>query len=384
MSKSKIEWTDVVWNPVAGCSKVSAGCKHCYAERMAARCVAMGVEKYVGTVDGAGRWTGKVNFDEKALLAPLGWRKPRMVFVNSMSDLFHPEVPFEWVDRVFAVMALCPQHVFQVLTKRPERMAAYLVSPFRAGDEIHDAISDIQAARMTESEHWSADHDVPAWPLPNVWLGASVENQAMADERVPVLLGCPAAVRFLSCEPLLGAVDLSAWLVERKRTHMAVSVAGALRNKAFYGFTDGSGKLMSKAAAKAELLRLQAHGVEVIPMDGCDDFDPKEGCRGHAEPRLDWVICGGESGVGSGIRPMHPDWARGLRDQCVGSGVPFFFKQWGEWAPDCLHEGPACRAIPRPEPGKPGCMFHCGKKRAGRVLDGRVWDGMPGQLIVDS
>jgi protein gp37 len=354
MTRSKIEWTDAVWNPIAGCTKVSAGCKHCYAERMAKRCAAMGQAKYIGTVDDQGRWTGKINFDEAALVAPLRWKKPRMVFVNSMSDLFHEGVPDKFVDRVFAVMALCPQHTFQVLTKRPERMAEYLNSPFRVGDELHDAIQDLHIELLEEHEFWSADHDVPQWPLPNVWLGASVENQEQANKRIPWLLKCPAAVRFLSCEPLLGAVQLD-------RLSVRISATSFVMGSCL-GNTDGT------------------------------LFSPR-GARGRG---IDWVICGGESGHGAGIRPMHPDWARGLRDQCVAAGVPFFFKQWGNFQavydrdhdPDWVEVEHLKRKFPRGRwvnieggHGFHGERLHwmvpVGKKSAGRVLDGFEWNEMP-------
>lgn len=184
---SKIEWTDETWNPITGCTKVSAGCANCYAERMAARLVKMGVSQYDGTVNEHGHWTGAVNWaGDDVLVKPLRWRAPRMVFVNSMSDLFHQAVPDEWVERVWEVMAKASQHTFQVLTKRPERMAEWC------------------------GKYWPE-------PLPNVWLGTSVENQAAANERVPWLVDAPAAVRFLSCEPLLGRVDLLTdftWVVD--------------------------------------------------------------------------------------------------------------------------------------------------------------------------
>lgn len=174
---SKIEWTDVTWNPVAGCSIESAGCSNCYAMRMAARLEAMGVEKYQGlTRKSGGRhvWTGKVTTDEKALAAPLGWRSPRTVFVNSMSDLFHPDVPSEFIAKVWAVMERTPRHTYQVLTKRPDRMRSVLTKV-----------------------------NFPV--LSNVWIGTSVENSAVLD-RVDYLRATPAAVRFISFEPLLGSV----------------------------------------------------------------------------------------------------------------------------------------------------------------------------------
>jgi protein gp37 len=183
MAESKIEWTDATWNPVAGCTIVTAGCTNCYAMRMAARLEAMGVEKYQGlTRKSGGRavWTGKVRCDESALDAPLQWRQPRLVFVNSMSDLFHEDVPIEFIHRVWNVMQATPRHTYQILTKRPERMAEVLST---------------------------ADFQV----LSNVWLGTSVEGDQVL-HRLDALRQVPAAVRFVSFEPLLGSVagaDLS-------------------------------------------------------------------------------------------------------------------------------------------------------------------------------
>lgn len=176
--KSKIEWTDVTWNPVAGCTVATAGCTNCYAMRMAARLEAIGTPKYQGLTRKSGEryvWTGKVVQDEKALAAPLTWRKPRTVFVNSMSDLFHAAVELDFITKVWAMMKATPQHTYQVLTKRPERMREILSRP-----------------------------DFPA--LPNVWIGTSVENSAVLD-RIDELRRTPAAVRFISFEPLIGSVD---------------------------------------------------------------------------------------------------------------------------------------------------------------------------------
>ena len=187
--KTGIEWTDATWNPVVGCSNVSPACKNCYAARQAARLARMGgkvAAKYAGLTQDSKSgpvWNGTVRLIEPALETPIRWKRPRRIFVNSMSDLFHPSLTDEDIDRVFAVMALCPRHTFQVLTKRPERMLAYM-------------------------EQLSLEISGPAWPLRNVWLGVTVENQRRADERLPVLLATPAAKRFVSCEPLLGPVDL--------------------------------------------------------------------------------------------------------------------------------------------------------------------------------
>lgn len=259
---TKIEWTQSddgalgeTWNPLAGCTPISPGCAHCYAATMARRLEAMGHAKYAGTAERRGSvdvFTGRINFDPDALSIPLKWRKPRRVFVNSMSDLFHESVPFEFVDRVFSVMGRAWQHTFQVLTKRPERMAHFCESwVVRSG----------------------RNPALLGQPLPNVWLGTSVEDQKRADERIPHLLRCPAAVRFLSCEPLVGPVDLSEWLYTVRVEH------------------NGDGD------------------TEEVP------------CR----PPLDWVIAGCESG--NRRRTMQVEWVLSLADQCQQAGVAFFMKQ---------------------------------------------------------
>lgn len=268
---SKIEWTDETWNPVTGCSKVSEGCRNCYAERLYPRA-------------NPGLAFDMVALHSHRLDQPRGWRKPRKVFVCSMGDLFHRDVPDAMIHDVWNVMADCPDHTFQVLTKRPERAVDFLVNRqvmgFGSGVPIYS-------------------------PLPNVWIGTSIENQKAYDQRAHMILQAPAVVHFLSLEPLLGAVNT-------------------------FPFTD----------------------------------------------YFDWMIVGGESGPGA--RPMHPRWVRDIKNQCVGAGVPFMFKQWGQWAPNCLcdTEKPH-KTIPRPEPGPMGCMFRCGKKAAGRELFGSIWDEYP-------
>ncbi|SFW87086.1 DUF5131 family protein [Amycolatopsis australiensis] len=240
--RSSIEWTQTTWNPTTGCDRISAGCDHCYALTLAKRLKAMGSAKY--QQDGDPRTSGPgfgVATHAASLAEPYRWRQPRLVFVNSMSDLFHAKVPVEFIRRVFAVMEATPQHTYQVLTKRSRRIR-----------------------RLAGSLDWPG----------NLWLGVSVENQDAA-YRVDDLRDVPAAVRFLSCEPLLGPLE-------------QLDLAG-----------------------------------------------------------IGWVIVGGESGPG--CRPMAADWARDLRDQCVGARVPFFFKQWGGRTP----------------------------KAGGRELDGRTWDQMP-------
>lgn len=286
---SAIEWTDTTWNPVAGCTRASRGCDNCYAVKMTNRLGAMADADAAAGRD-AGRkdayrgltvlnnrgdrhFNGTVRTISEALSIPLRWRKPRRVFVNSMSDLFHPDVPFEFIDQVFAVMALCPKHTFQVLTKRPERMAEYLNDAGRSWRLREVADGQIDAIRFQEhvsDPGWR-------WPLPNVWLGTSCEDQPAADERIPHLRRCPAAVRFLSCEPLLSEIDLSAWFV---------------------------------------------------PVAGRDiDINGEAWRGGNQWDRLHWVIVGGESGPGA--RPCNVDWIRSIVQQCKGAEVPVFCKQLG-------------------------------------------------------
>jgi len=285
-----------------------------------------------------GAWNGNIKFVESHLLDPLKWKKPRRIFVNSMSDLFHENVTDEMRDRIFAVMALCPQHTFQALTKRAQRMLAYLKAP-GVWDRIKDVCSDILAERA-DKDIRALSWDLPAWPLPNVWLGVSVENQKAADERIPFLLQTPAAVRFLSCEPLLGQVSIRWFGGQAPHPRRIKQMPDVERN----------GKLLAGS---------------------CDEYD---GLR-----MLDWVIAGGESGPGA--RPMHPDWARKLRDECKISGVPFFFKQWGAWAPgskggsDCMF-GSEGHILKFPFNGSQVIndtyerMSRVGKKSAGHLLDG--------------
>ena len=349
-STTDIEWTDATWTPVRGCTRVSEGCRNCYAEVMAARFSdpgqwGHGLAKRVTLPDGTKdhRWTGKIELVESALTLPMRWKKPRMIFVNSTSDLFHEDVPFEYIDRVFAVMAMCPQHTFQILTKRPERMRAY---QHRLESNGHHPAMDL-AACMAMTGIWNTPAlDLRIWPLPNVWLGVSVEDQTTADRRIPHLLGTPAAVRFISAEPLLGPVNLT-----RIFDHEREASINAL---------DGI--------------------MYTSPRD--DDGSPIN--------RLDLVIVGGESGPGA--RPMHPDWARDLRDQCHAAGVAFFMKQWGAWSPgDDLGEEHLDGArfgawvsptqfredLPQDMANANTIMFRVGKKAAGRLLDGREWNEMP-------
>ncbi len=306
---TNIEWADETWNPTTGCSKVSQGCKNCYALREWPRLAANPkATAYFG------REFADVACHPERLDAPLRWTKPRKVFVNSMSDLFHEDVPDDFIDRVFAVMALSPRHTFQVLTKRPERMLAYMTQDGHGRWGFIDG----RARQIYAAQH---GRRFPAGkillgPLPNVWLGVSVEDQANAEERIPLLLQTPAAVRWISAEPLLGPVNLSA---------------------------------------------LRLSGGEFDALRGGD-----VGRSGRVEtwPALSWVVAGGESGPKA--RPMHPAWVSGLRDQCAAAGVAFLMKQWGAWVPAEASSGAG-----------DGLMAKVGKKAAGRLLDGVLHDSYP-------
>lgn len=321
---SKIEWTDATWNPVTGCTRVSEGCRNCYIERTPAFRIAGRKFEHGST---------GVQLHPDRLGQPLKWKRSRRIFVNSLSDLFHEDVPDDFILECLTVMAIAKHHTFQVLTKRPHRMLE-LVSKWCAEDIYL---------------YWHAfsgePREIDSWPLPNVWLGVSIENQETANERIPLLLQTPAAKRFISAEPLLGPVELS----------------GFVPSCACY-----------------------ENGEPHWDKPTWQGLFTKTICDG---PQLDWVIVGGESGPGA--RPMHPDWARSIRDQCQAGGVPFFFKQWGEWAamsqmPD--GETPGCSDYSRHAPslvlhpdGQQNrtypkgamTMLKIGKKFAGSVLDGR-------------
>lgn len=314
--KTAIEWTDSTWSPI----------------RVRVRADAF--------------------IDEKILRQPIGWKAPRKIFVENQSDLFGEWVPDELIDRVFAIMALCPQHTFQLLTKRPERMLWYCSSP-GAPINVSAEMIRLQLDKVRGSEM----RVKVAWPLRNVWLGVSCEGQFTAQARIPLLLQTPAAVRFISAEPLQGAIRLR-----------------GVHNDEF---------------------DLDWLSGDVIESDPCSEHE-------HLPygSKINWVIAGGESGPGA--RPMHPDWARSLRDQCLTAGVPFFFKQWGEWAEvdggpshlvfdvDKAHcpidssncvisaEGHVPRNEAEMKAGVPyRWMSRVGKKAAGASLDGREWREFP-------
>jgi protein gp37 len=328
--RSGIEWTDATWNPVTGCTKVSPGCDHCYAATFAERWRGVPGHHFENGFD--------LTLRPDKLTLPMSWRAPRRIFVNSMSDLFHADVPEDYIASVFAVMAATPQHTYQVLTKRHARMRALLRSPdFTRRVTDHLAI----LARHRDGGQPVMDPIALAWPLPNVWLGVSVEDQRWADIRVPVLLDTPAAVRFLSCEPLLGRLDLGRWL--------------GIEHYDSFGWGE---ELLAALAGR------------VGPAGG-----------------LHWVIVGGESGHRA--RPMDPEWVRDLREQCQAARVPFLFKQWGQWAPtgqlgvgDSREPGRLLVGDPIDEHGQRVEMRRVGKHAAGRVLDGLTWDEFPHQVMV--
>jgi len=278
-----IEYVDETWNPVTGCTKISAGCKNCYAERMAKR--------LAGRFGYPADEPFRVTLHPDRLDQPLHWKNPRRIFVNSMSDAFHEDIDFAFIDHIFAVAAVCSQHTLLILTKRERRMLEYIEDR-----DVESVLTGVQQDGRSErawSQNWLLNHawmklasekPLPPWPLPNVWLGVTVENQAAADECLPLLLQCPAAVRFVSVEPMLGSVDL----------------------RPYIGGDDGDG----------DCVRC---GCEWTP-----EIDSHE-CPPGFGPRPDWVICGRETGPGA--RPMELDWARSLRDQCAAAGVPFFLKR---------------------------------------------------------
>lgn len=365
--ESGITWTEETWNPVRGCSRVSKGCMNCYAEGVANRFKGPGMP-YEGLIASTGQWNGTVKTVDSMMYQPLRWKRPRLIFVNSMSDLFHESLEDKTIDRIFAVMALSGQHTYQILTKRAQRMSEYLrdfsfdrmVENCKGEDGVSAiprySIATLQLLFGIRKWPNYRERLLNTWPLPNVWLGVSVEDQATADERIPYLLDTPAAVCWVSAEPLLGAVDLTPWI----GGHIGVT------------------------------------GYRVDPYPHW----------------IDWVVVGGESGAGA--RPMLPEWARSLRDQCVAAGVPYHFKQFGEygtrasvddvpvfrqftshqhwvnkastWVQDgiCLDSdgrqlkngGDMMRA--RDEGKFPVTIMHkVGKKNAGRLLDGRTWDEYP-------
>ena len=316
--KTGIAWTDATWNALAGCTYASPGCLHCYARTLHdRRYLAWKRGRFADAPAQYRKPFKEVQLLPERLEIPLHWKKPRRVFVNSVSDLFHEDVPFEFVAEVFGVMAACSQHTFQVLTKRPERMLKFFAWLDQKAEFAKRVFPDdsldwrrwhcIRAAAVRRLGSGLIDGAFPGWPLPNVWLGTSVEDQPNADDRLPSLVQVTAAVIFVSYEPALGPVDWSNWLV--------------CPNCEGEGGVDSGG---------------------TYPW-GEPAFLP---CDGH-QRRIDWLICGGESGPK--YRPFDLDWARQARDQCVAANVPYFFKQVGGLTP----------------------------KSGGDLLDGQTWHQFP-------
>lgn len=395
--KTKIEWADATWNPLVGCSVVSPGCTHCYAMRDAWRIQHNPKTKhYAGLtekVNGNPVWTGEVRMVQEVLDRPLSWRRPRRVFVNSMGDLFHERVPDEWIDEIWARMALASTHQFLVLTKRADRMHRYFhPGPDTAMCDLPEARVGLRAFEIAKARgenvsdpYWDVWWE---WPLRNIWLGVSAEDQTRANERIPRLLDTPAAVRFVSAEPLLGPVDLTRIVPPSAHSYGIINALSGRQAKPWAMPSDEPRPYDGNRPFSSQELAMAA-GIEPGPvfLDG---------------RRLDWIIVGGESGPRA--RPMHPDWARSLRDQCNGDRTAFFFKQWGEWKPWSLDAAVKARKRGRymlPDGSNPleplvdrdsmdtksvieamqtpglDYMAAVGKKAAGRYLDGRVWEEFP-------
>lgn len=373
MSATNIEWTDFTWNPVRGCNRKSKGCINCYAEHQAARIVRMdrgrGIPEGQGAYDGlvemtsqGPKWTGKISEVWDALDTPLRMKKPRRIFVNSMSDLFHDGVSDEFIAEVLAHAAYARQHTFQILTKCPERMQKLLTSD--AFMELYeDACSGVRVEAeeiLTRRGEFSVHHRLttdiramnPAWPRPNIQLGVSAEDHDTASERIPLLLMTPAAVRFASLEPLIGEIALC-----------------DLR-----------------------------HPEGNDPIDALWHPDKAFFAHMRLAAKLDWVIVGGESG--SKARPMHVEWARKIRNSCEATHTRFFFKQWGEWLPghhytpelqdrdsDLVQSRYECAQwdgedwvidrVMTMDQWDDDALWRVGKKAAGRLLDGREHNEFP-------
>lgn len=350
-ANTKIEWADHTFNPWIGCSKISPGCDHCYAELERAT-KALGVawgSNQPRHRTAAGNWAQpkRWNSQADAFMAQHGRRQ--RVFCASLADVFDNEVPTEWRMDLFKLIADTPNLDWLILTKR-----IGTVMSMCSGDSLmFDVICD------------------------RVWLGATVVNQAEADRDIPKLLRVPAAKRFLSMEPLLGAVDIRKWLEP-----------WTCADCEFHGSENDCGPDGCEKCGDQE-----AFGVEDVCKNcGADDQAAKPSCPQCGSHRsfqldngfkfdserklIDWVIVGGESGPGA--RPMHPDWARSLRDQCQAAGVPFLFKQWGEWGDAMKY--PVHESFRWPQSlaeGDPTYSLKVGKKAAGRLLDGREWNGVP-------
>jgi len=490
-----IEWCEATWNLVTGCTKVSEGCRNCWACRLAATRL-RDHPRYRGLAemrDGTPEWTGEVRLHPELLDQPLRWRKPRRIFVCSQADLFHKAVPGKFIDEVLVMMASAGWHSFLVLTKRPKRMLECLHNP-AMGTYIWDRANRTHGPFIGEP-----------WPLPNVWVGVSVEDQKTADELIPLLLQTPAMVRWVSVEPLLGAIDLLKWLrgnkandrsresiscvrcgrsfldrptgqnleapkIDRGQSREIASSAllegtvgsakggevkfGRIPNSHVFGQDtqaqslcpscrlDGSqqgGHSKRNAGEPQERGARRYKAGESGSLDGVGEYDSRnqgagqeaqsterraqplgeahQGTGGQGTitcredvpvpdsrhrrgktaddlechqpqnldtPYLNWLVAGGESGPNA--RPSHPDWFRTVRDQCQAAGVPFFFKQWGEWLHSSQMDAEQVDRALEIHGKNPervhlwpdgSCSVRVSKKYAGRLLDDRKWNEFP-------
>lgn len=338
-------WWTKSWNPVLGCTKCSPACENCYAE-------ALHTQRHKALLAGKKQAEcyrkpfGQVQFLPERLEQPLHWKKPQRIFVGNMGDLFHEDVAGGWLDAIFTFMALCPQHTFMLLTKRPERMAKY-INRFRKGEDWADHLADWADYLLGQEAECAVANSINeqlhepfnvGWPMRNLWLGTTIWDQPSADRNLSDLFDTPAAHYFVSYEPARGPVDFT-----RVRTPAGVT------------------------------------------FDALADHADSEG------PALNWGVFGGETGANA--RPSHPDWFRSARDQFLAAGVPFMFKQWGEWGdmpwrvfaekcgaitPDGQTYSPDAAAFNGEELPE-GSSLRCrvGSRRAGRVLDGRTWEEVP-------
>jgi protein gp37 len=424
----KISWLNIpgyipaTLNPVGGCNKCSLGCENCYAEKMAVRLSGMPATKdHYSQVVENGKWNGKTFFNADQLKKLYKWKAPHAIFMVSMGDLFHESVPFWWIDEVFDAMLSNPQHLYIILTKRPDRAGEYF-------KYFGNKIKDVGFDSIPSQSYNPDDH----YELPNfIWLGATAENQEQANFRIPILLTIPAKVRFVSVEPMLGRVDLLKYLggyyetEEFGKSSLPGSVDRGINNRQ-------SGEYMENSSSKMESLgrhntinslsttesgtpfwELHANkgndqskkstcvgaSVGLVPFIRSDtgrDDDQSQEWKSTRQPtgklgignllRTDvsldtqswktskeelartilWVICGGESG--NNARPMHPDWVRSLRDQCKDANVPFFFKQWGEYCASITDKNVKEKAVVYNGIGY--SMQKVGRKAAGNLLDG--------------
>jgi protein gp37 len=394
--KSTIEWTDASWTPIrarvkqdaaaiatakgyvslipvaqdmAGhvgphCERVSPGCENCYSERNNVRCLPQNGTRL--PFDRRARELADIFVDEKILAQPLHWKTPRKIFVCSQTDLFGDWVSDEMIDRVFAVMALCQQHTFQVLTKRPERMLKWFADLPSWPKEIYwdDKAEDFVTPHCRRIEDLagallgvSGPAVPPFWPLPNVWLGVSVESNEYL-HRAEKLIEVPAAARFVSYEPALGPLNARGILMKGEDPGQCANC----------GHGHGFNRCPNYGCISRERTRSGRRGGEVV----CADFKRKNFA-------IHWIIAGGESGPGA--RPANPKWLRDVRDHCIAAGISFFFKQWGEYAPESqLSQEVFVRAVSGGTGSKhlaDTTMHRVGKKAAGALLDGKEWKQFP-------